>query len=85
MQGLCGKLGIPPNAVAAIGDSYNDLDMLTAVGMSFAVSNAVSDVRNAVSRVVGDNTADGVADAVDHLLRHNRHTADHGLSHFDER
>jgi hydroxymethylpyrimidine pyrophosphatase-like HAD family hydrolase len=74
VHSLCWALGIPLAATAAIGDSYNDLDMLTAVGMSFAVSNAVTDVRNVANHVVADNNADGVANAVDMLLCHNRRT-----------
>jgi Cof subfamily protein (haloacid dehalogenase superfamily) len=74
VRSLCSVLEIPLAATAAIGDSYNDLDMLATVGMSFAVSNAVADIRDVANHVVGDNNADGVANAVDILLRHNRRT-----------
>ena len=65
---LCEMLGTSSAAAAAIGDSYNDLDMLESVGLSFAVANAVETVRRAVDVVVADNDSDGVAEAVDLVL-----------------
>jgi Cof subfamily protein (haloacid dehalogenase superfamily) len=70
---LSARLGITPQAASAIGDSYNDLDMLTTVSLSFAVGNAVPEVLGAVTRVVGANTDGGVAEAVELVLAHNRH------------
>ena len=53
---------------AAFGDSLNDLSMLQAVGLGYAVANAREDVRTAVGRVFPSNMEDGVAVTVESLL-----------------
>lgn len=47
--------------VAAIGDGGNDLAMLSAVGLSAAVSNAKKEVTEVVDMMVADVTQGGVA------------------------
>ncbi len=56
--------GIPTEKIGAIGDQLNDLPMLEAAGGSFAVGNAVKELKeNAV--VVPSNDEDGVAYAIE--------------------
>lgn len=57
---------------AAIGDGYNDIPMLKAAGVSFAVKNAPQVVERAADHVVSAWDQDGVADAIDWILK-NRH------------
>lgn len=52
---------IPREQVAAIGDSYNDLDMILYAGFGVAVANAWEEVRSAADIVTAANTDHGVA------------------------
>lgn len=52
---------------AAIGDNYNDIDMLRAADFSFAAGNALDDVKSAAQKVVSDNNNSVVRDAVEYL------------------
>lgn len=56
--------GIPMEEVMALGDSSNDLEMFSAVGMPVAMGNG-SDAARAAARFVTDtNDRDGVAKAI---------------------
>lgn len=61
------RLGFAPEAVAAVGDGPNDVDMLAWAGCGVAVGHPTPEVR-AAARFVAPADADGVAWAVDHLL-----------------
>ena len=63
------RLGVALADTAAIGDHFNDLPMLTAVGVSAAMGNAIPEVRAAADRVVATNAEDGVAEFIEDLLR----------------
>jgi Cof subfamily protein (haloacid dehalogenase superfamily) len=58
---LAQKRGILQEEVIAIGDSYNDIDMLEFAGLGVAVANAPPQVKNAANVVTRANTEDGVA------------------------
>lgn len=53
------KLSLP--RVACFGDNHNDLPMFQAADASYAVSNAVPELKAAATDVIGPNTGDGVA------------------------
>ncbi len=53
--------GISPGEVIAIGDSYNDIDMLEYAGVGVAVDNAPAEVKEAADIITAPNTEDGVA------------------------
>lgn len=54
---------------AAFGDGRNDIDMLRAVGESWAMANAPAEVRDAASRVTAlDNDHDGLAETIFSLI-----------------
>jgi Cof subfamily protein (haloacid dehalogenase superfamily) len=57
--------GIPREAVLAIGDDMNDLDMLREAGLAIAMGNAVEEVRRAADRVTATNEDEGVAKALE--------------------
>ncbi len=65
---VCRRLGIAMGDVAAIGDHFNDLPMLAAVGLPFAVANAIPEVLAAAARVMPSNADDGVAVFIDEIL-----------------
>jgi Cof subfamily protein (haloacid dehalogenase superfamily) len=51
----------------AIGDGYNDAEMVGAAGIGVAVSNAVPPCLEAADIVVASNDDDGVAEAIDQV------------------
>jgi hydroxymethylpyrimidine pyrophosphatase-like HAD family hydrolase len=60
--------GVPLGQVAALGDGTNDIPMLRAAGLSFAMGQGSEPVRAAAGRVTASNQEDGVAAAIDSLL-----------------
>ncbi|MBM7868245.1 Cof-type HAD-IIB family hydrolase [Heliobacterium gestii] len=61
---LAERLGISRESVVAIGDSYNDLDMLAYAGVGVAMGNAPDEVKAHADWVAPSNDADGVAAAL---------------------
>ena len=59
---LLERLGIPAEAVLAIGDGGNDLPMLRRCGLAAAPANARPEVREAVAYVAPQPEAKGVLD-----------------------
>lgn len=59
------KLGIEPQAMLAIGDGENDLDMIEFAGIGVAMGNAPPAIQAAADFVTASNTADGVAIALE--------------------
>ena len=64
LKRLCSEIGIPLEKTAAIGDFYNDLEMIEMAGFGIAMSNACRDVKAAASLVVSSNGQNGVAEAL---------------------
>ncbi|MDQ1660715.1 MAG: hypothetical protein QOJ68_695 [Blastococcus sp.] len=64
---LADRLGIPLQAIAAVGDGPNDLGLFAAVGHSVAMGQASAEVRAAASWVTSGIAEDGVARALHHL------------------
>lgn len=58
---LAKKEGILPEEIVAIGDSYNDMDMLQYAGVGVAVANAPLEVKNVADVITLSNIEDGVA------------------------
>ena len=61
-------LGIARSQVMAIGDNYNDVEMLEFAGFPFVMANASEDLKRNGWPVTLDNEACGVAAAVDEVL-----------------
>ena len=61
LQAVAGYYGINPEEIIAVGDSYNDLDMLAFAGLGVAVGNAREDVRKRADFVTLSNNDGGVA------------------------
>jgi len=61
-------LGIPRSQVMAIGDNYNDIEMLEFAGLPFVMANASEDLKRNGWPITLDNEACGVAAAVDEVL-----------------
>src|SRR5690606_13290051 len=56
---------VPLSRMMAIGDGFNDLDMIRAAGLGVAVANSPAEVRDAADRVTESNEDDGVAIAIE--------------------
>jgi Cof subfamily protein (haloacid dehalogenase superfamily) len=69
VQTMAGRLGIPLDAVATIGDMQNDLAMFRTSGVSFAMGNATDDVKKAATHVTASNEDEGFAGAMEIILR----------------
>ncbi|RJO70144.1 HAD family phosphatase [Nocardia panacis] len=61
LERLRTSLGIAPTRTLAIGDGYNDREMLEWAAHSVAMSNAPADVRALADEVTADVVDDGVA------------------------
>lgn len=62
---LAGILGISQEETMAIGDSFNDLDMLVAAGTSVAMGNAEPEIKETADLITKTNDEDGVAWAIE--------------------
>ncbi len=65
---LCEHLGFGIDKAIAVGDSDNDLDVLSKAGLAIAMGNANDRVKAAADIIVSDNDHDGCADAVEIML-----------------
>lgn len=61
-------LGLEAGNVMAIGDHYNDVEMLSYAGFSVAMGSAPKDVRDLAEWVAPDAEAEGVAVAIEKFL-----------------
>lgn len=68
VQEVCRRLGIAREAVAALGDSENDLPLLRWAGVGIAMAQAPDEVLQAATRLTASNNEDGVAQAIQQLL-----------------
>ena len=60
--------GISREQIMAIGDNYNDLEMLEFAGLPFVMGNASQDMKQSGWKVTGSNAEHGVAQALEEVL-----------------
>jgi Cof subfamily protein (haloacid dehalogenase superfamily) len=65
---IAALLGVPPEAMACIGDMPNDLPMFAVAGLAIAMGNAPPDVKARAGMTVAGNDDEGWAEAVARLL-----------------
>ncbi|HEX7737020.1 MAG TPA: Cof-type HAD-IIB family hydrolase [Ktedonobacteraceae bacterium] len=65
---LAARYGIELAQVMALGDSYNDLEMLRMVGLGVAMGQAPEQVQAAARAVTTTNTEEGVALAIERYV-----------------
>ena len=65
---LASELGVKPGDTMAIGNDYNDLDLLEWANRSFVVENAPLEMRNRFEQVASNDNG-GVAEAVERWLK----------------
>jgi hypothetical protein len=68
LQELATWLQVERSQVLAIGDSYNDIEMLEFAGLGIAVANAPPEVRRRAGHVTASNDEDGVAQALEQFV-----------------
>lgn len=68
IQAVQKKLGIKPEECAAFGDYLNDAEMMQAVKYSFAMSNALPEIKKLARYQTASNTEAGVLKGVEWLL-----------------
>ena len=61
IEELCRHLNITSSQIAAFGDDFNDIGMLTLCGKGIAMENAIEEVKQAAGQVCASNENDGVA------------------------
>lgn len=65
---LCRRLGIDPAEVLAIGDGWNDLEMLQVAGMGVAVANAPGDLKKHADYICQLPSYHGVIEAIEKFI-----------------
>lgn len=65
---ICGRLGIAPDECMAFGDYLNDLELLQAVGESYAMANGHEALRSAAKHICPSNDDDGVCRTIRRTL-----------------
>lgn len=64
---LAEELGIAHNHVVAVGDYYNDLDMLQSAGVAIVPANAPDDIKKLATAVVCHCVDGALADTVEYI------------------
>lgn len=62
------RLGLPREAVVAVGDGENDLPLLSEAGLAVAMANGAATTRQAAHRIAPSNDENGVAVVIEELL-----------------
>lgn len=69
LQKLADRLGVSMEETMAIGDSFNDVSMLSIASHSVAMGNANPDIKKIAKEVTLKNTEHGVAYAIERKLQ----------------
>lgn len=62
-------LGIKPEEIIAVGDNFNDMEMLNFAGLGVAMGNASDVVKQKADVVTASNDQDGVAKLIEVMLQ----------------
>ena len=68
LQAYADSLNIPMDNVMAIGDNNNDVSMLKVAGISYAMGNAIDEVKMIAKHLAPKNSEDGVGHAIEEQL-----------------
>ena len=71
IEAICKALGIQREECAAIGDGWNDVDMLSHVGMGIAMGNAKEECKAVADYITAPILEGGLPRAVDYILEYN--------------
>lgn len=65
---LAASRGIGPEAVVAVGDDINDIEMVREAGLGVAMGNAAAALKAVADRVAPSNDESGLAAVIDELI-----------------
>lgn len=65
---LLAFFGIRPEEAVAVGDNYNDLEMIDLAGLGVAMGNAPPEVKAKADYITASNTEDGVAQVIEKFI-----------------
>ena len=68
LRRYAGRVGIPEEAICAVGDALNDLPMIRGAGFGVAMGNAHPAVKAAAAWTTGRNDEDGLVTLIDRLM-----------------
>lgn len=68
IQKIIERLGISMEEVAAIGDGWNDVEMLDSVGLGIAMGNAKPETKAVANHITDHILEEGLPKAVDYIL-----------------
>lgn len=68
LAALAEHFGIDRSEVMAIGDSFNDLEMINYAGLGVAMGNARPEIKEQADIVTATNEEDGVAEAIERYV-----------------
>lgn len=70
LERLATDAGIASQEIAAVGDDWNDVEMIRRAGLGIAMGNAVETAKEAAALVVRSNAEGGVVEALERVLLH---------------
>lgn len=68
LKRLCQTIGIAPNDIICVGDSYNDLSMLEMAGLPIAVENAREELKNISKFITTSNNNHALKTLIDEFF-----------------
>jgi len=68
LQHLAAHLGVPPEAICAVGDERNDLAMVESAALGVAMGNAHPELLEVADWVTGRHDEDGIVAVVERIL-----------------
>jgi Cof subfamily protein (haloacid dehalogenase superfamily) len=68
LKTLAEHFGLQHREVMAVGDSYNDMEMIKWAGLGVAMGNAPAEVKRVANYVTASNDEDGVAQALQYWI-----------------
>lgn len=68
VQAYADRLNIPIDNVMTMGDNNNDLSMIKAAGISYAMKNSTDEIKMAANHLAARNTENGAGKAIEEQL-----------------
>src|SRR5690554_7418493 len=62
---IAGDYGIKREEIIAVGDNFNDFDMIRYAGLGIAMGNAPDELKEAADEITADNNSDGVSRVIE--------------------
>lgn len=70
---LYGMLNIVPGRLVAVGDNYNDAQMISLADVGVAMGNAPDEIKRLARLVVGSNNSSGLSEVIDKVILSGEH------------